>query len=115
MWYESLTPMTNSPRAVAWEAMQPVKDALTAYTTARNRKDFTAHQLLAVLALKMLSQTDYRGVTQLLTDLTDMRKGLGLEKVPHYSTLYNAASRLLKKDRASSSPPASLRTLPSAA
>ena len=47
------------------------------------RKDFTAHQLFAILALKTFFKTDYRGVAQLLTDLGDLRKDLDLEKVPH--------------------------------
>src|SRR3954470_21311895 len=91
------TPMTKSPRAVAQEALRLAKDALPAYTSARSRKDFTAHQLFAVLALKTFFQTDHRGIAQLLTDLTDRRAVLGLEKVPHYSTLCYAAGRLLKK------------------
>src|SRR5947208_10681234 len=96
------TPMTKSPRAVAQEALRLAKDALPAYTSARSRKDFTAHQLFAVLALKTFFKTDYRGVTELLTDLTDLRKDLGLEKVPHYSTLAYAEKRLLKRGTSSS-------------
>ena len=44
------TPMTESPRAVAWEALSP-------YSAARSRKDFTPHQLFAVLALKAFFKT----------------------------------------------------------
>jgi hypothetical protein len=105
--------MTKSPRAVAQEALRLAKDALPAYTSARSRKDFTSHQLFAVLALKTFFKTDYRGIAQLLTDLGDLRKDLGLEKVPHYSTLCYAAGRLLKKGRSSSSscvPPRPHRT-----
>src|SRR6187549_3306584 len=102
------TPMTKSPRAVA-------REALPAYTSARSRKDFTAHQLFAVLALKTFFKTDYRGVAQLLTDFTDLREDLGLTKVPHYSTLCYAAGRLLKKGRPSSSSSAPPRPRPTAA
>ena len=105
--------MTKSPRAVAREALALAREALPAYTSARSRKDFTAHQLFAVLALKTFFKTDYRGVAQLLTDLSDLRKDLGLTKVPHYSTLCYAAGRLLKKGRSSSSssaPPRPHRT-----
>ena len=76
-------PLTKSPRAVAREALRLAQDALPAYTSARSRKDFTSHQLFAVLALKTFFKTDYRGVAQLLTDLGDLRKDLDLEKVPH--------------------------------
>ena len=109
------TPMTKSPRAVAQEALRLAEDALPAYTSARSRKDFTSHQLFAVLALKTFFQTDYRGVAQLLTDLGDLRADLGLEKVPHYSTLCYAAGRLLKKGRSSPSSCAPPRPQPAAA
>jgi hypothetical protein len=95
--------MTKSPRAVAREALALAREALPAYTSARSRKDFTAHQLFAVLALKTFFRTDYRGITQLLTDFADLRNDLGLDKVPHFSTLCYAAGRLLKKGRPSAS------------
>src|SRR3954465_15787396 len=109
------TPMTKSPRAVAEEALRLAKDALPGYTPARSRKDFTQHQLFAVLALKTFFRTDYRGVAQLLTDLSDLREDLGLTRVPHYSTLCYAAARLLKKGRPSSSSPGPPRPQPTAA
>ena len=107
--------MTKSPRAVAQEALRLAKDALPTYTSARSRKEFTAHQLFAVLALKTFFKTDYRGIAQLLTDLGDLRNDLGLEKVPHYSTLCYAAGRLLKKGRSSASSCAPPRPQPTAA
>lgn len=109
------TPMTKSPRAVAQEALRLAQDALPAYTSSRSRKDFTAHQLFAVLALKTFFRTDYRGVAQLLTDFSDLRADLGLTRVPHYSTLCYAAARLLKKGRSSSSSTAPPRPQPTAA
>jgi hypothetical protein len=112
---KTLTPMTKSPRAVAQEAFRLAKDALPAYTSARSRKDFTSHQLFAILALKTFFKTDYRGIAQLLTDLGDLREDLGLDKVPHYSTLCYAAGRLLKKGRLSSSSSAPPRLQPTAA
>ena len=101
--------MTKSPRAVAREALALARDVLPAYSSTTSRKDFTAHQLFAVLALKTFFKTDYRGITQLLTDFADLRDDLGLGKVPHYSTLCYAAARLLKKGRPSSSSSAPLR------
>jgi hypothetical protein len=102
------TPMTKSPRAVAREALRLAEEALPAYSAVRSRKDFTQHQLFAILALKTFLKTDYRGVAQVLTDFADLRDDLGLTKVPHYSTLCYAAGRLLKKGRScasSSAPP----------
>jgi hypothetical protein len=109
------TPMTKSPRAVAREALALAREALPAYTSARSRKDFTAHQLFVVLALKTFFKTDYRGIARLLADLADLRKDLGLDKVPHYSTLCYAAGRLLKRGRPPASSTAPPRPQPTAA
>ena len=98
-------PMTKSPRAVAQEALRLAQEALPAYSAVRSRKDFTQHQLFAILALKTSFKTDYRGAVQLLADFAELRDDLGLAKVPHYSTLCYAAKRLLKKGRSSSSSP----------
>ena len=107
--------MTKSPRAVAREALRLAQDSLPAYTSARSRKDFTAHQLFAVLALKTFLRTDYRGVVAFLADFPEIRSDLGLSKVPHYSTLCYAEGRLLKKGGSSSSSAAPPRPLPTAA
>ena len=97
------TPMTKSPRAVAREALRLAREALPPYSAVRSRKDFTQHQLFAILALKTFLKTDYRGVAQVLADFADLRTDLGLTKIPHYSTLCYAAGRLLKKGRSSAS------------
>ena len=98
--------MTKSPRAVAREALRLARESLPPYSSKYSRKDYTQHQLFALLALKTFLKTDYRGVTQLLADFAELRHDLGLEGVPHYSTLCYAAGRLLKKR---GSPPSSWR------
>ena len=70
--------MTKSPRAVAREALRLAREALPAYSSARSRKDFTQHQLFAVLALKTFFKTDYRGVVAVLDDFAELRADLGL-------------------------------------
>jgi hypothetical protein len=95
--------MTKTPRAVAREALRLAQEALPAYSAARSRKDYTQHQLFAILALKTFLKTDYRGIAQFLTDFAEIRNDLGLDAVPHYSTLCYAAGRLLKKGRSSAS------------
>ena len=90
------TPMTKSPRAVAREARPP-------YSAARSRKDFTRHQLFAILALETFLKTDYRGVVAFLADFADLRDDLRLAKLPHYSTLSYAHRRLLKGGTSSTS------------
>src|SRR5262245_39533315 len=96
-------PMTKSPRAVVREALRVAEGALPAYTSKFSRKDFTQHQLFAILALKTFLKTDYRGVVEHLKDCSDLRRDLGLEEVPHYSTLCYAAGRLKKGRRCCSS------------
>jgi hypothetical protein len=108
------TPMTKSPRAVAREAFALAQESLPAYSSPRSRKDFTQHQLFAVLALKTFLRTDYRGVVAFLGDFAEIRDDLGLDKVPHYSTVCYAEARILKKGRPSSSSPAPPRPQPSA-
>jgi len=41
----------------------------------------------AILVLRQFFKTDYRGVVQMLHGFSDLRRVLGLKKVPHYSTL----------------------------
>jgi len=95
-------PMTKSPRAVAREALQLARESLPPYSAVRSRKDYTQHQLFAILALKAFLKTDYRGVAAFLEDFAELRADLGLTKVPHYSTLNYAEQRLLKKGSSSS-------------
>ena len=104
--------MTKSPRGVAREALRVARDALPAYASKFSRKDFTQHQLFALLVLKTFLKTDYRGLTQMLVDFSELRDDLGLAKVPHYSTLCKASQRLLKKGSpfsSSSRPPCAPR------
>ena len=95
--------MTKSPRAVAREALRLAQDTLPPYSSARSRKDFTQHQLFAVLALKTFLKVDYRGVVAVLKDFAELRDDLALTKLPHYSTLCYAEGRLLKGGSSSTS------------
>src|ERR1700739_3094042 len=101
-------PMTKSPRAVVQEALRVAQSAIPAYSSKFSRQDSPQHQLLALAALKTFLKTDYRGLVQMLVDFRELRDDLGLEKVPHYSTLCKALQRLLKKGNlyfSSSQPP----------
>jgi hypothetical protein len=100
---KTLTPMTKSPRAVAQEALRLAQGALPPYSAVRSRKDFTQHQLFAVLALKTFLKVDYRGVVAVLKDFAELRDDLALKKVPHHSTLCKAEARLLKGGSSSTS------------
>src|SRR5437870_4052508 len=90
-------PMTKHPRRVAREALAIAQEALPAYSCRTSRKDFTQHQLFAILALKTFLKLDYRGVVAVLHDFPALREDLGLTKVPDHSTLCYAQKRLLQK------------------
>ena len=94
--------MTKSPRKVAQEALRLARQALPTYSSRFSRKDFTQHQLFALLALKAFHKTDYRGLVAIVADSSDLRRDLGLARVPHYSTLKYAEARLLKRGTSSS-------------
>lgn len=89
--------LTKSPAALCDEALKVARQALPLYSSARSRKDFTQHQLFALLVLRQFFKTDYRGICALLRDFSELRERLDLKKVPHYSTLCYAEKRLLKK------------------
>jgi hypothetical protein len=89
--------MTKSPLALARAALAAGAAALPAYSCKYSKRDFTQHQLFALLVLREFFKTDYRGLVELLDDWSDLRQTLGLAKVPHYATLAKAFQRLLEK------------------
>src|SRR5262249_11804271 len=99
-------PMTKSPRDVAREALRLAQEALPAYSSKFSRRDYTQHQLLAVLALKTFRKTDYRGVAAALADFADLCQDLGLSKVPDHSTLcYESRQpRAIRRPRSTTGP-----------
>jgi hypothetical protein len=87
---------TKSPRKVLLAAYAVAQDALPAYPHRFSPKKFTQHQVFAVLALKEFMRCDYRKVAGLLADCRDLREAIGLEQVPHFTTLQKASKRLLQ-------------------
>lgn len=88
---------TKSPLALAREALYVAQASLPMYSDVRSRKTYTQHQLFALLVVRQFLKTDYRGLVEMVSEWSDLREVLGLESVPHYSTLCYAESRLLKK------------------
>jgi hypothetical protein len=86
---------SKSPRNVALEALAVARQTLPAYSHRFSPKKFTQHQLFALLVLKTHQRQDYRGVVALLNDMPELLTALGLETVPHFTTLQKAAERLL--------------------
>lgn len=98
--------MTKSPLAIAKLALKIGQNSLDAYSCPQSRHDFTQAQLFAILTLKVFFRTDFRGIVAILEDLPELRQALKLKHTPHYSTLYYAGQRLLKKgDLKTSNPP----------
>ena len=89
--------LTKSPLAFARTALAAAKIELPPYSNSKSPHKFTQHQLFAILALKDFLRTDYRGVIRYLAEWSDLRQALGLERLPHYSTLCYAEHRMLKK------------------
>ena len=88
--------MTKSAVRLAREALATGERALPRYSARTSRHDYTQAQLFALLVLKQFLKTDYRGVVTAVAEWSDLRRALGLTKVPHYSTLCYAERRMLK-------------------
>ena len=99
-------PMTKSPNAVAAQALEVAKGSLPSYSDKHSPRFYTQHQLFAMLVLRQFYRTDYRGIVAILADSTDLRSVLGLDQIPHYSTLSYAEKRFQKGGLW---PPASIR------
>ena len=87
--------MTKSAVRVAREALAVGREALPPYSSRFSKRTYTQPQLFALLTLKQFLKTDYRGLVTLLAEWGELRRALGLTRVPHYSTLCYAERRLL--------------------
>lgn len=87
--------MTKSALHVAHNALAAGGAALPPYASRFSRHDYTQPRLFALLVLRQFLRTDYRGIVTLVAEWRELREALGLTKVPHYSTLAYAASRLM--------------------
>lgn len=91
---------SKSPKAVAKAALVAAQRVLPSYTHRNSPKKFTQHQLFACLVLKNFLKTDYRGVVAHLSDHPALQETLGLDCVPHFTTLQKASRHLLASEPA---------------
>jgi hypothetical protein len=91
---------TESLIDLARSALKAAKETLPTYSSPKSRHDFTQPQLAAMLALKRILRTNYRGLVATLAEWPELRRALGLRKVPHYSTLCYAARRFRRARQA---------------
>ena len=52
--------------------------------------------MFVCLVLKIFFKAEYRGITAILTDSTDLCKAFDLDTVPHFTTLQKASKKLLR-------------------
>jgi hypothetical protein len=91
-----MSTLTKSPLRVAREALAAGAETLKSYAHKYSPKKYTQPQLFACLVLKTFFKTDYRGLASHLAEHSDLRATLGLEAVPHFTTLQKASRRLLR-------------------
>lgn len=90
--------MTKSALAVAREALAVGRAALPPFASKFSRRDgYTQPQLFAILAVRKFLREDYRGMETRLSEWSDLRETLGLQKVPDHSTLCLAEAKLAQK------------------
>jgi ribosomal protein L30/L7E len=89
--------MTKSPMLLAKIALKTAQEVLTPYSDLRSRHDFTQAQIFAILTLRQFFKTDYRGIIRILQEHRNIKEVLGLNKLPHFTTVQKAQQRMLKK------------------
>jgi hypothetical protein len=67
---------------------------LAAYSCKKSKHDFTQAQLMTCLLLKAYLKLDYRGLQDVLASSEKLCQQLGLESVPHYTTVQKFSQRL---------------------
>jgi hypothetical protein len=87
--------LSKSPIQVGLEALAIGQRCLRPFAHKFSPQRYTQPQLFACLVLKTFFRMDYRGITELLCDFTDLQQALELNFVPHFTTLQKASKRLL--------------------
>ena len=90
--------LTKSAVRFARTALALGEEVLPRWGRPRAPHYYTQPQLFALLALKAYWVTDYRTVVVRVTEWEELRRALGLTRVPHYSTLCYAEHRLTAPD-----------------
>jgi len=97
--------MIKSAVRVAREALTAGRRTSLPYGGRTLRHDYAQAQLFALLVLRQFLRTDCRGLVTVVAEWQELRKMLGLRKVPHHSTLAYAARRLPGAERGEPSIP----------
>lgn len=89
---------SKSPSEVLKKAYEVGQGALDPYSHSRSPQKFTQPQLFACLVLKAFFQVDYRGIERILLESPQWCELIGLEEVPHFTTLQKAEKRFLDQN-----------------
>lgn len=95
-----MSKLTKSPIRAVQHALAVAQATLAEYAHRYSPRKYTQPQLFACLVLKTFLKTDYRGVAVHLADNSDLRGVIGLETIPHFTTLQKASRRLLRRPAA---------------
>ncbi|HYF05378.1 MAG TPA: transposase [Patescibacteria group bacterium] len=90
---------SKSPLAIALVSYASARATLPLYYSKFSRYTFTLPQLMICLVLKEFFKTDYRGISAILSDSSDLQRVLELRTIPHFTTLQKAAHKLLSTSR----------------
>ena len=79
--------------AVAELSMRSGRACMASYSHAKSPHKFTQAQLMTCLVLRAYLKTTYRGIIEILETSAALRAAMGLDRLPHYSTLKRLADR----------------------
>lgn len=74
-------------------SMRVARRGMSEYACRRSRHDFTQRQLVTCLVLRAVLKLTYRGVVEFLAVAPEIREAMGIDKVPHYTTLQKLAAK----------------------
>ena len=83
----------NQLLRIASTALRAARRCVASYGSVKSRHDFTQPQLVACLVVRAYLKATYRGLTEILGASEQLRRALGLESVPHWTTLQKCAAR----------------------
>lgn len=89
----SSTSQVNVLLEVASLSMRLAKKYVEPYSHRNSPHKFTQQQLMTCLVLRAYLKTTYRGLIEILETSESLRQRIGLERLPHYSTLKKFADR----------------------
>lgn len=84
---------TNTLLTVARLSMTLARRCMARYSHIKSPHKFSQPQLVTCLVLRAYLKTTYRGVVEFLGAAGQLRKAIGLDCLPHYSTLKKFADR----------------------